>query len=169
MRVADGAHFKRGPKRLSAQVAETSIAGRPVALALPTTFMNESGRPVSGLVKYWSLDPELLCVVHDDIDLPFGRLRCQFDRGPGGHNGVASVVKSLGSRGFWRLKIGVGRPPGRMEPADYVLRRFAASERGDVESMIVEAADVLRVFAESGGEAAQQEAGEATRRLGIVE
>lgn len=169
VRAAGDARFKRGPKRISAQVAETVMSGTPVTLALPTTFMNESGGPVAGLLTYWSLDPERLCVVHDDIDLPFGRLRCQFDRGPGGHNGVASIVKSLGSRGFWRLKIGVGRPPGRMDPADYVLRRFASSERGDVESMIVEAADVLRVFAASGGEAAAQEAGEATRRLGIVE
>jgi PTH1 family peptidyl-tRNA hydrolase len=168
VRAAGDVRFKRGPKRISAQVAELSVGGTPVALALPTTFMNESGGPVSGLVKYWSLEPEQLCVVHDDIDLPFGRIRCQFDRGPGGHNGVASIVRSLRSRGFWRLKIGVGRPPGRMDPADYVLRRFAASERGDVESMVVEAADVLRVFAESGGEAAQQEAGEATRRLGIA-
>lgn len=169
VRVADGARFKRGPKRIRAQVADTAIAGRPVSLALPTTYMNESGGPVSGLVKYYALEPERLVVVHDDIDLPFGRLRFQFDRGPGGHNGVASLVKSLGSQGFWRLKFGVGRPPGRMEPADYVLKRFAASERGDVESMVVEAADVLRVFAASGGEAAQQEAGEATRRLGIAE
>ena len=168
MRAAEGARFKRGPRRISAQVAETTVDGTPVTLALPTTFMNESGGPVSGLLKYYSLDPEHLAVVHDDIDLPFGRLRFQSDRGPGGHNGVASVVKSLGSRGFWRLKIGVGRPPGRMDPADYVLRRFATSERNDVESMVVEAADVLRVFVTDGGEAAQQEAGEATRRLGIA-
>jgi len=169
VRVADGSRFKRGPKRISAQVAETNLDGIAVSVALPTTFMNESGGPVAGLVKYYSLEPEQLVVVHDDIDLPFGRLRCQFDRGPGGHNGVASVVKSMGSRGFWRLKIGVGRPPGRMNPADYVLKRFAASERSDVESMVVEAADILRVFAVSGGEAAQQEAGDATRRLGIAE
>lgn len=142
---------------------------RPVSFALCTTFMNESGGPVAALVKYYSLDPERLAVVHDDIDLPFGRLRFQFDRGPGGHNGVASIVKSLGSRGFWRLKVGVGRPPGRMDPADYVLRRFAVSERGDVESMVVEAAGILQVFAASGGEAAQQEAGDATRRLGMGE
>lgn len=145
------------------------MSGRSVGLALPTTYMNESGGPVSGLVKYYSVEPDQLVVVHDDIDLPFGRLRFQFDRGPGGHNGVASVVKSLGSRGFWRLKIGVGRPPSRMDPADYVLKRFATTERGDVESMIVEAADVLAAFAASGGEAAQHEAGDATRRLGIAE
>lgn len=169
MRVAGGARFKRGPKRIQAQVAELTISAIPVTLALPTTFMNESGGPVAGLLDYYSVEPERVALVHDDIDLPFGRLRFQFDRGPGGHNGVASVVKSLGSRGFWRLKIGVGRPPGRMDPAAYVLRRFATSERDDVESMIVEAADVLRVFADGGGEAAQQEAGEATRRLGIAE
>ena len=130
--------------------------------------MNESGGPVSGLVRYWDVDPDRLVVVHDDIDLPFGRLRFHADRGPGGHNGVASIVKSLGSREFWRLKIGVGRPPGRMDPAAYVLKRFATTERSDVEAMVVEAADVLRVFAASGGDAAQQEAGEATRRLGIA-
>lgn len=168
MRAASGERFKRAPKRISAQVAEVSWSGTPVTLALPTTFMNQSGGPVVGLVAYWDIDPERLVVVHDDIDLPFGRLRFQSDRGPGGHNGVASVVKSLDSRAFWRLKIGVGRPPGRMDPADYVLRRFATSEQRDVDSIVVEAADVLRVFAESGGEAAQQEAGDATRRLGIA-
>ena len=156
VRAAGDERFKRAPKRISAQVAEVSWSGKPVTLALPTTYMNESGGPVAGLVSYWDVDPEHLIVVHDDIDLPFGRLRVQSDRGPGGHNGVASIVKSLGSREFWRLKVGVGRPPGRMDPADYVLRRFATTERGDVESMVVEAADVLRVFVESGGEAAQQ-------------
>lgn len=169
VRLAAGARFKRGPRRTRSQLAQITLQDRIVSLALPTTYMNESGGPVVALLDYFDLEPESLVVAHDDIDLPFGRIRFQFDRGPGGHNGVTSVVKSLGSRGFWRLKFGVGRPPGRMDPADYVLRRFAASERGDVESMVVEAADVLRVFAESGGDAAQQEAAEATRRLGISE
>ena len=136
-------------------------------MALPTTYMNESGGPVAGLVDYYGIELARLVVIHDDIDLPFGRLRFQFDRGPGGHNGVASVAKSLGSREFWRLKIGVGRPPGRMEPADFVLRRFTKKEQTDVGLLIVEAADVLAAFATDGEEAARQYAGDATNRLGI--
>lgn len=137
----------------------------PVTLALPTTYMNESGGAVAGLVKYYDIEPEGLAVVHDDIDLPFGRLRFQFARGPGGHNGVASVAASLGTREFWRLKVGVGRPPGRMDPAEFVLKRFAKKEGPAVDLMVVEAADVLRVFASAGGEAAQREVGEANARM----
>jgi PTH1 family peptidyl-tRNA hydrolase len=129
--------------------------------------MNESGGAVAGLIKYYGVDLDHLVVIHDDIDLPFGRLRFQFDRGPGGHNGVASIAKSAGSREFWRLKFGVGRPPGRMDPADFVLRRFAKNEEPDVALLIVEAADVLAVFASDGDEAARQYAGEASQRLGI--
>jgi PTH1 family peptidyl-tRNA hydrolase len=143
------------------------VGERTATLALPTTYMNESGGPVAGLVDYYGIELGQLVVIHDDIDLPFGRLRFQFDRGPGGHNGVASVAKSLGSREFWRLKIGVGRPPGRMDPADFVLRRFTKKEQSDVESLVVEAADVLVAFATDGDEAARQYAGDATQRLGI--
>ncbi len=152
---------------MRAQIAETRVGERTATLALPTTYMNESGGPVAGLVDYYGIELDRLVVIHDDIDLPFGRLRFQFDRGPGGHNGVASVAKSLGSREFWRLKIGVGRPPGRMETADFVLRRFTKKEQTEVELLVVEAADVLTAFATDGAEAARQYAGDATQRLGI--
>jgi PTH1 family peptidyl-tRNA hydrolase len=160
--------FKRAPRRVMAEVVETDLAGHRAVLALNTTFMNESGGPVAGLVRYYDVAMSRLVLVHDDIDLPFGKLRFQFGRGAGGHNGVGSVMRSLGSREVWRMKLGVGRPPGRMDPADFVLRRFAAAERADVDLMVAEAADTVRCFAEAGGEAAQQYAGEATRRLGIV-
>jgi len=166
-RTAGGAKFKRAPKRIRAQVAETTLESRVATLALPTTYMNESGGSVAGLIKYYDVDLDHLVVIHDDIDLPFGRLRFQFDRGPGGHNGVASIAKSIGSREFWRLKFGVGRPPGRMDPADFVLRRFSKKEEPDVALLIVEAADVLAAFASDGAEAARQHAGDATQRLGI--
>ena len=165
--VAEGARFKKAPKRIRAQMAEVSLAKRLVSLALPTTNMNQSGGPVAGLVKYYSVDLDHVVVVHDDIDVPFGRLRFQFDRGPGGHNGVVSIAQSLDSRGFWRLKVGVGRPPGRMDPADYVLRRFTSKERPDADLLVAEASDVLRTFAADGDEAARQYAGDATQRLGI--
>jgi len=162
------ASLKRAPKRILAEIAEVHLFDARVVLALPLTFMNESGGPVSGLTKYFEVAPDRLVLVHDDIDLPFGKLRFQGGRGAGGHNGVASVVRSLGSQEIWRLKMGVGRPPGRMDPADFVLRRFSKSERSDVDLMVAAGCAVLSTFVEQGAEAAQQEAGDATARLGIA-
>jgi len=161
--------FKRAPRRILAEIVETEISGKSVVLALPMTFMNESGGPVSGLVKYFKVDGTRLVLVHDDIDMPFGKLRFQSGRSSGGHNGVGAVMRALGSEEVWRLKLGVGRPPGRVDPADFVLRSFAVKERKDVALMIGEAEKVLRIFVEDGGDRARQEAGEATRRLGIAE
>ena len=138
-------------------------------LAMPATFVNESGRAVVPLLHYYKVGVGRLVLVHDDIDLPFGKLRFHFGRGTGGHNGVASVVEALGSDSLWRLKVGVGRPPGRMDPADFVLRRFTVRERSDVDLLVVEGAAVLRTFAAAGGERARQYAGEAASRLGIGE
>lgn len=167
--LAGGASFKRAPKRILAEVIQTEIAERRVVLAVPMTFMNVSGGPVAGLVKYFKTPPGDLVLVHDDIDLPFGKLRFQGGSGSGGHNGVASVMRSLGSQDVWRLKVGVGRPPGRMDPADFVLRRFTTAERPDVDLVVSAGAEVLRTFLTAGAEEARQEAGEATKRLGIAE
>jgi PTH1 family peptidyl-tRNA hydrolase len=148
-------------------VAAVDLGGRRAILVLPATFMNESGQAVAPLARYYKVGSEDIVLVHDDIDLPFGKLRFHLGRGTGGHNGVASVVRSLSDVGVWRLKFGVGRPPGRMDPADFVLRHFYDRERPDVDLMIPEAAGVLRTFGAEGGDAARQQAGEATRRLGI--
>ena len=129
-------------------------------LAVPRTFMNESGQAVAPLMRYYDVAPADLIVVHDDIDLPFAKLRVQPDRGAGGNNGVASIIRSLGTQEFWRLKCGVGRPPGRMDPADFVLRPFAGAEREEAALMVQRAADLLEVFAAEGGDAARQRAGE---------
>lgn len=139
--------------------------GRVAHLVLPTTYMNECGRAVAPLVRYFGIEPTRVILLHDDIDLPFGKLRLQFSRGAGGHNGVASVVRDLGTDEVWRLKLGVGRPPGRQDPADFVLRRFAKRERPDVDLMVVEAAEVVRSFAADGGDAGRQAAGDASARL----
>jgi PTH1 family peptidyl-tRNA hydrolase len=159
--------FRRAPRRIKAEVALADLSGGRAVLAVPTVFMNESGRAVVPLVHYYNVPIPRLVLVHDDIDLPFGKLRFHFGRGTGGHNGVASVVAGLGSVTLWRLKLGVGRPPGRMDPADFVLRRFYERERPDVDLLVVEAAAVLRTFAGAGGEAARQYAGDATSRLGF--
>ena len=155
-----GASFKKARRFIRAETAELSIDGRPVVLAVPRTFMNESGQAVSPLARYYKVPPDRLLMIHDDIDLPFAKIRVHFGRGPGGHNGVTSVVRTLGTRDFWRLKIGVGRPPGRQDPADYVLRRFASQEREEVDLTVQYAADVVDVFVREGPEAARQRAGE---------
>lgn len=143
----EGERFKRGPGRTRSMVAEVRLASEKVVLATPTSYMNESGGPVRALMDYFSVDVSDVLVVHDDIDLPFGRLRVQQGGGTGGHNGLRSIEQSLGTRDFTRLKVGVGRPPGRMDPADYVLRRFAKSERAEIDLLVADAADVVAEWA----------------------
>ena len=155
-----GASFKKARRFIRAQVAEVRIDGVATVLALPTTFMNEAGQAVAPLTRYYGTEPDRLLVVHDDIDLPFAKLRVSHDRGPGGNNGVKSIIRSLGSQEFWRLKCGVGRPPGRMDPAAFVLKGFAAKERPEIDVSIQLAADVAERFVTNGGDAARQLAGE---------
>ena len=152
--------FKRARLGIRADVAEIRFGDVRTVLALPRTFMNECGQAVTPLARYERIDGDRMLVVHDDIDLPFGKLRVQFGGGAGGHNGIRSLVGSLGMKDFWRLKIGVGRPPGRIDPADYVLGRFAKVERSAIDDTIVRGATVLDTFARDGGEAARQFAGE---------
>jgi PTH1 family peptidyl-tRNA hydrolase len=161
------AGFKRAPKGISAEITTVDLAGGRAVLALPFTFMNEAGLAIAPLARYYKVPPDQIVLVHDDIDLPFGRLRFQYARGTGGHNGVASVMRSLGSAEVWRLKVGVGRPPGRIDPADFVLRHFYDHERDDVDLLVVAGAEVLRSFADEGGDEARQQAGEITGRLGL--
>ncbi len=136
----------RAPSRVSAQVATVGLGAERMLLAAPITFMNESGRAVRSVLDYWKVDPSDLLVIHDDIDLPFGRLRVQVGGGTGGHNGIRSVDRSLGTREFSRLKFGVGRPPGQMDPASFVLQRFSKAERAEVEVAIADAADVVEAW-----------------------
>lgn len=137
-----------------------NLDGHRCVVALPTTSMNHSGQAVVPLVRYFGVEPDRLLVVHDDIDSPFAKLKVQWSRGHGGNNGVRSVAGSLGSNDFWRLKIGVGRPPGRQDPADFVLSRFAVAEREDIGVSVYRAADVIERFVVSGGEDARQFAGQ---------
>lgn len=136
----------RGPSRVDARISQTGTGGDRVLYAVPMTYMNESGRAVRSLLDYFRLAPEDVLVIHDDIDLPFGRLRLQVGGGSGGNNGVRSIERSLGTKEFSRLKFGVGRPPGRMDPADFVLRPFTKTERPEVDLMIEDAADVVELW-----------------------
>src|SRR5450631_3940299 len=118
--------------------------------------MNESGGPVSGLVRFFRVQPSRLLVVHDELDIPFGDLRLKQGGGEGGHNGLRSISQSLGTKEYCRLRIGIGRPPGRMDAADYVLHDFSAAERKDSAVLIAEAADAIRDVATNGWEKTQQ-------------
>lgn len=135
--------LKRGPLRVRADLTRHVIRDRSVILAVPRTYMNTCGPAVASVLRYFKAGPDDLLVVHDDIDLPFARLRLQHARGTGGHNGVKSIVQSLGNNDFYRLKVGVGRPPGRMDPAAFVLRPFAKTEREEVDFLVQDAADVV--------------------------
>jgi PTH1 family peptidyl-tRNA hydrolase len=157
-----GSEFRKARLGIRAEVAEIGHGDERAVLALPRTFMNESGQAVAPLLRYYRAPLADLLVVHDDIDLPFGRLRYQFGRGSGGNNGVDSIISSLRSNEFWRLKFGVGRPPGRMDPADFVLHRFSATERSEIDLLLEVAADSLETYLRDGPEAARQRAGEAT-------
>ncbi len=153
--------FRRGPRRIAADVADVHRDGRRAVLAIPRTFMNESGRAVAPLVRYYHADLDDLLVAHDDIDLPFAKLRVRRGGRSGGNNGIRSIISSLGSDEFWRLKIGVGRPPGRIDPADYVLSRFRKDERAIMDRVVEDAVAVALAFIVDGGEAARRRAGEA--------
>jgi peptidyl-tRNA hydrolase, PTH1 family len=158
--IAPGETFKKARLGIRADVAALDLDGASAVLATPRSFMNEAGSVVQPLVRYYRIDGDDLLVVHDDIDLSFGKIRVQFDGGEGGHNGVRSVVRSLGSGDFWRLKVGVGRPPERIDPADYVLDRFGKSERAEMDDVVMRAAQIAEIFVTEGAEAARRSAGQ---------
>jgi PTH1 family peptidyl-tRNA hydrolase len=141
-------------------VSELALGQHRAILVLPMTFMNESGQSIAPIARYYGIRSDNLLVVHDDIDMPFAKIKVQWDGGHGGNNGVRSIAQSLKSPDFWRLKIGVGRPPGRIDPADYVLSKFRGSERDDIAVSVRRAGDVIGDFIVSGGEIARQSAGE---------
>ncbi|MGV0837434.1 aminoacyl-tRNA hydrolase [Mycolicibacterium thermoresistibile] len=142
-------------KKSGAEVATGRLAGRPVVLAKPRCYMNESGRQVGPLAKYYSVAPADIVVIHDELDLDFGRIRLKFGGGVAGHNGLRSVSAALSSRDFHRVRIGIGRPPGRKSAAAYVLQNFATAERSEVPTICEQAADATELLLEHGLEPAQ--------------
>jgi peptidyl-tRNA hydrolase, PTH1 family len=142
-------------KRARTLIGEGRLAGRRVVLARPTAYMNESGGPVRGLLDYHSIPPTDLVVLHDELDIPFASVRLKRGGGEGGHNGLRSVSRSTGTRDYLRVRIGIGRPPGRQDPADFVLRDFSATERKELDLLVAEAADATEELLARGLEPAQ--------------
>ena len=150
---AGGGRFSK--HRTNADVLEGRLAGRRVVLAKPRTYMNVSGGPVAGLVKYFSVAPADLIVVHDDLDLGFGVVRLKLGGGEGGHNGLRSITSSIGTRDYLRVRFGIGRPPGRQDPADFVLKRFSGAERKELDFAVDLAADACEALLADGLEPTQ--------------
>jgi PTH1 family peptidyl-tRNA hydrolase len=151
-----GGRFKAHKGR--ADVVEARFGPPPApraVLAKPKSYMNESGGPVAGLCGFYKIPVEQLVVVHDELDLPYGSLRLKRGGGDNGHNGLRSITRSLGSKEYLRVRFGIGRPPGRMDPADYVLRDFSAAERKDLEFHVDRAADAVETLVRDGLDAAQ--------------
>lgn len=151
--AALGADLKR--TRGQSRVVETELEDHPVVLAIPTTYMNDSGRAVARLVRKQGLKPDHLVVVQDELDLPPGRVRFKAGGGTAGHNGLESIAASLRSRDFLRLRIGVGKPPSKEEGADHVLSKMTPEDRKLIDEAIERGTEALRVLVRDGVDAAQ--------------
>ena len=151
-----GATFRS--QKTNAMVAEgrTGPGGPRLILAKPNSYMNLSGGPVAALLKFYSLDPSRLIVVHDELDIPFDRIRLKQGGGHGGHNGVRDIIAATGSPDFIRIRMGIGRPPGRQNAADFVLHDYTSTERTTLPIMLEDAADAIELIAAEGVTAAQQ-------------
>ncbi|SFI23698.1 MULTISPECIES: aminoacyl-tRNA hydrolase [Microbacterium] len=144
--------------KANARVAETWLrpGAAKIVLAKPNSFMNVSGGPVSALASFYGVPAERVVVIHDELDIPFDSLKLKVGGGHGGHNGVRDVAKALGTADFPRVRVGIGRPPGRQDPADWVLDAFGGSERKDLPLVLSDAADAVEQLIAEGLVAAQQ-------------
>ncbi len=148
--------------RGQAQVADVrlgtgpgGVPGPKVVLAKPMSYMNLSGGPTAAVLGMHGSGPDRLVVVHDDLDIPFGQVRLKLGGGEGGHNGLRSISSVLGTRDYVRVRVGIDRPPGRMDPADYVLREFGTVERKELPWLLDAAADAVEMVVQQGLAAAQ--------------
>ncbi|MFD0519882.1 aminoacyl-tRNA hydrolase [Paractinoplanes durhamensis] len=144
-------------KRVHGDVAEgrMGFGGPKLVLVKPLTYMNLSGAPVVALAQFFKVPVENVIAVHDELDVPFGQVRVKRGGGEGGHNGLRSMSKSLSSKEYARVRFGIGRPPGRQDPADYVLSDFSGTERKELEFLVDRAADVVEAVVLEGVEWAQ--------------
>lgn len=141
-----------------AQVLEARLrpGGPRLVLAKPLTYMNLSGGPVAGLARFYDIPPERVVAVHDEIDIPFAALKLKTGGGEGGHNGLRDMSKALGTKEYHRVRVGVGRPPGRMDAASYVLKPFSSPEAKELPLLLDDAADAVEILVEQGLLEAQQ-------------
>lgn len=160
--VADGLVSSYGEKftlhkKSGAVTATVRIGGEPVLVAKTRTFMNVTGRQIGPLAKFFSIVPEDVIVLHDELDIDFGSVRLKRGGGEGGHNGLRSLSATFGSRDYLRVRLGIGRPPGRQDPADFVLKPFPKADQAEVELLITHGIDATELLVTQGLEAAQNQ------------
>lgn len=155
--LADAASVSFRSHKTNSTVAEMRMGsqGPRLILAKPNSFMNLSGGPVANLLKFYSLERSRLIVVHDELDIPFDKLKIKFGGGHGGHNGIRDIISAIGTGDFIRVRVGIGRPPGRMAAADFVLRDFDSTERATLPNLLADAADAVESITRDGLTAAQ--------------
>ena len=151
-----GGSFKTHKSRAQVLEGRLGIGGPRVVLAKPVSYMNVSGGPVANLANFYGIDPDHVVAVHDEIDIPFNTVKLKCGGGEGGHNGLRDISKALATKDYLRVRVGVGRPPGRMDTADYVLRDFATAERKDLPFLLDDAADAVDLLVREGLAVAQQ-------------
>ena len=142
-------------KKLQALTATVRLGQESAMLAFPQTFMNNSGSSVASLMSFYKVPPEQVVVLHDELDLPFATIRLKLGGGDNGHNGLRSIRSAIGTGEFHRLRMGIDRPSGALDPAAYVLRAFAKSEAGDIEDFCERAIDATQLLISDGLAAAQ--------------
>lgn len=154
-----GGVLSRRPQAATAEVRVGTLPGGApgprAVLAKPTTYMNTSGGPVAALARYYDVPPERVIMVHDELDIPFGEIKLKIGGGEGGHNGLRDTTKALGTKDYLRVRVGIGRPPGRMDAADFVLRDFAKPELKELPLLLDDAADAVELLVTEGLERAQ--------------
>lgn len=150
------ARFSR--HRTTTMLAEARVrpGGPKLVLVRPLSYMNTSGGPVSSAAAYFGIPPERVIVVHDDLDLPFETIKLKADGGHGGQNGVRDIIKALDTPDFVRVRVGIGRPPGRQDAADYVLRDFGTAEKTRLPFVLDDAIEAIELIVDQGLLAAQQ-------------
>jgi PTH1 family peptidyl-tRNA hydrolase len=155
--LADRASASFRSHKTNSTVAEgrTGLEGPRLVLAKPNSFMNLSGGPVASLLNFYKIEPAKLIVVHDELDIPFDKLKIKFGGGHGGHNGIRDIISAIGTGDFTRVRVGIGRPPGRQSAADFVLRDFGSTERAVLPNLLTDAADAVESIARDGLTAAQ--------------
>jgi PTH1 family peptidyl-tRNA hydrolase len=149
-RIAAKNRVDVGKEKYDSLIGEWNRDGQKVLLVKPQTYMNRSGDALGNLVRYLPLEGEDLLVIHDDLDLPFGRIRIRKQGSSGGNRGMRSVLEALGDRGFIRLRIGIGRPPPGVDPADYVLQRFSPEEAAQIDEMVSTASEAVGCILDEG-------------------
>jgi peptidyl-tRNA hydrolase, PTH1 family len=155
-----GLRLDKAQKRARLAIGDVALQGGTkarVMIAKPLAYMNASGEPVAGLAAFYRVLPADILVVSDDLDLPAGRLRLRAGGGAGGQKGIASIIQHLHTDAFPRLRAGIGRPPGRMDPADYVLQNFSPAEESEMVFVRIKAADAIEVWLAQGIEAAMNQ------------